>query len=181
MNANFQFALGKVLKSEGGYVNDPHDPGGPTNLGVTIWEAKSIGLDVNHDGKVDTLDIKALTPADAGKIFKALYWDKVRGDDLPSGVDFALFDFAINSGVARAAIFLQECVDTAPDGKIGPLTIAAARRIDPVRLINLLCDDRLDFLRRLSTFNHFGHGWTARVAEVRADSIHLATIKGAAP
>ncbi len=145
MLANFQYCLGKVLQSEGGYVNDPRDPGGPTNLGVTIWEAKSIGLDVNHDGKTDILDIKALTPSDAGKVFKTFYWDKVGGDSLPSGVDFAVFDFAVNSGVARAAIFLQEIVLAAPDGKIGPMTLAA-----------------------------FGAGWTARVTEVRADSLKLA-------
>lgn len=175
MKANFDLFLSEVLKHEGGYVNHPKDPGGPTNLGVTLGVAKRLGIDVDGDGDTDIVDIKKLSRSDAGKVFKAEYWDKVRGDELPSGVDIATGDFAVNSGVSRASSYLQEIVGVAPDGKIGPLTIAAAKKMSAVAIVNRLCDNRLAFLKRLSTFSTFGKGWTARVADVRALSSSLAS------
>lgn len=174
MRSNFDLFLSEVLKHEGGYVNHPKDPGGPTNLGVTLGTAKRLGIDVDGDGDTDIIDIKKLRREDAAKVFKVEYWDKVRGDDLPSGVDIATGDFAVNSGVSRSAIFLQELVGVAPDGKIGPLTIAAVQRLDPVKVVNAMCDKRMAFLKRLSTFQTFGKGWTARVSAVRDIGVRLA-------
>ena len=98
MKENFAEALEHVLKHEGGYVNHPSDPGGMTNLGVTkrVWEEW-----IGHE--VDEKTMRALTPADVGPMYKAKYWDKVKGDELPSGVDYAVFDAAVNSELGDAA------------------------------------------------------------------------------
>ena len=102
MKDNFSQCFALVLKHEGGYVDNPADPGGATNLGCTkaVWE-QYIGRSVTKD------DIKALTPNDVMPLYKAKYWDTIKGDDLPEGVDYAVFDFAINSGPSRAAKALQ--------------------------------------------------------------------------
>ena len=189
MQSNFVVAADDDLKLEGGYVWNKSDPGGPTNLGITLAEAKAVGIDVNGDGVTDIVDIKLLRPADAIKVYKTFYWDKVAGDRLPSGVDFADFDFAINSGPARAAIDLQEVlaalrikgVDAAgrewpigADGRIGDLTISAAARGNAKTIINALCDKRLAFLRSLSTYETFGPGWESRVKQVQLKALMLA-------
>jgi len=166
MESNFQRSLTAVLAHEGGYVNHPRDPGGATNLGVTIGTAKRLGLDVDGDGDTDIVDIKLLKPADAGKVYRAEYWNRVKGDQLPAGVDYAVFDFAVNSGVSRASIYLQEIVGVAPDGRIGPLTLQAVEQWDSVALVEALCGKRMSFLKRLSTWSTFGKGWSSRVTGV---------------
>jgi lysozyme family protein len=166
MQRNFERSLSAVLKHEGGYVDHPADPGGATNLGITIGTAKANRMDLDGDGDVDKADVRLIKPADAGPAYKARYWDAVRGDDLPAGVDYAVFDYAVNSGPARAAIHLQEIVGVAPDGKIGPLTLAAVARWDSVALISELCAKRMGFLKKLSTWPTFGKGWSSRVSGV---------------
>ncbi|HEX9595297.1 MAG TPA: glycosyl hydrolase 108 family protein [Anaerolineales bacterium] len=166
MESNFARSLTAVLAHEGGYVDHPRDPGGATNLGITIGTAKANRMDLDGDGDVDKADVRLIKPADAGPVYKTRYWDTVRGDDLPAGVDYAVFDFAVNSGPARAAIYLQEIVGVAPDGKIGPLTILAVADWDSVALIEALCAKRMGFLKRLSTWPTFGKGWSARVTGV---------------
>ncbi|KGM38762.1 hypothetical protein JY97_14820 [Alkalispirochaeta odontotermitis] len=170
MKRNFAAALEYVLKHEGGYVNHPKDPGGATNMGVTIGTAKRLGIDVDGDGDTDIVDIQKLTKKDAAKVYRAQYWNKVKGDSLPSGVDYAVFDFAVNSGVSRAAKFLQHVVGAKPDGRIGPKTLALVAAYDPNKLITRLCNDRLEWLRRLKTFKTFGKGWTRRVNGVLVEA-----------
>lgn len=165
MNKNFQQALEKVLKHEGGFVNHPADPGGATNKGITLATYRRY---IKKNGTVD--DLKTLTIEQAGKVYKAQYWDKVRGDDLPSGLDYAVFDFAVNSGPAKAAKELQKALGVTQDGIIGPITLEAARAANTKFLIDRLCDNRLAFLKRLKTWPTFGKGWDRRVAEVRATS-----------
>jgi lysozyme family protein len=163
MKHNFTSALQAVLKHEGGYVNNPKDPGGETNLGCTkaVWE--------EHCGHpVDTKTMKALTPADVAPLYKRKYWDKVCGDDLPSGVDYVVFDAAINSGPGRAAKWLQSCVGVEPDGGIGPKTLAAVRAFDSQQLVKDYAKRRLSFMMDLPTWGTFGKGWTRRVNEVEA-------------
>lgn len=175
MNRNFERALSLVLKHEGGYVDHPKDPGGATNLGITIGTAKANRMDLDKDGDVDKADVRLIKPANAGPVYKARYWDTVRGDDLPSGLDYAVFDFSVNSGPARAAIYLQEIVGVAPDGKVGPLTLKAVAAMDTKTIIKKLCDDRLSFLKRLSTWSTFGVGWSRRVTGVRTESLKMAS------
>src|SRR5690606_31383462 len=130
MNKNFQQALEKVLKHEGGFVNHPADPGGATNKGITLATYRRY---IKRNGTVD--DLKALTTEQAGKVYKAQYWDKVRGDDLPSGLDYAVFDFAVNSGPAKAVKELQKVLGVTQDGIIGPITLEAARAANTKFLI----------------------------------------------
>jgi lysozyme family protein len=166
MHRNFERSLSAVLKHEGGYVDHPKDPGGATNLGITIGTAKSNRMDLDRDGDVDKADVRLIKASDAGPVYKARYWDTVRGDDLPAGVDYAVFDFAVNSGPARAAMYLQEIVGVAPDGKIGPLTLQAVAGWDSVAIIDALCAKRMGFLKQLSTWPSFGKGWSSRVTGV---------------
>lgn len=161
MQDNFEQCLALVLKHEGGYVNNPKDPGGMTNLGVTkrVWEEW-----VGHP--VDEAAMRALGPADVAPLYKKNYWDKIKGDALPRGVDYACFDLAVNSGVGRAAKILQKAVGVNPDGAIGPATMDAAASSDVRNLATEICDLRLAFLQGLPTFDTFGKGWTRRVQEV---------------
>ena len=166
MKENFYKALAAVLVHEGGYVFNKLDPGGETNLGCTkaVWE--------EHCGHpVDTKAMKALTPNDVGPLYKNKYWDKVKGDDLPSGVDYVVFDAAINSGPGRAAKWLQACVNVYADGVIGNMTIQAVRNKDPKELINDYCAYRLAYLKMLQTWQTFGKGWERRVKEVNATAL----------
>ncbi|CAB4122622.1 Protein of unknown function DUF847 [uncultured Caudovirales phage] len=161
MNNNFPKALAAVLVHEGGFVNNPKDPGGMTNLGCTkaVWE--------EHCGHpVDEKAMRALTPNDVGPLYKRKYWDKVLGDELPAGVDYAVFDTAINSGPGRAAKILQACVGVEPDGGIGPKTLAAVRAADPKQLVQDYAKRRLSFLQDLPTWDTFGKCWSRRVTEV---------------
>lgn len=174
MLENFQRAIPLVLAHEGGFVDDRFDPGGATNLGVTIGTAKAIGLDVNGDGVTDVIDIKLLKPADAAKVYKRFYWDAVCGDLLPSGVDYSVFDFAVNSGVSRAAKHLQAAIGAYPDGHIGPKTLAALELYPAKDIIRRVNEDRLAFLKSLPTFGRYGRGWSARVKAVWDTSVQWA-------
>ena len=170
MNDNFEESLAHVLKHEGGYVDHPKDPGGATNLGCTkkVWE-EWVGHEVTKD------DIKALTIADVSPLYKARYWDKCRCDDLPRGVDFAVFDLAINSGVGRASKLLQRAVGVAADGAIGPATLAAVANANPRELATKICELRLAFLQALPTWETFGKGWGRRVKETEKTAFNMAS------
>ena len=168
MNKNWDKSFDLVIVNEGGFVNNPKDPGGPTNWGCTqtVWE-KYIGHPVTVD------DMKALTKEDVKPLYKRNYWDAVHGDSLPSGLDYCLFDCAINSGVGRSARFIQEIVGVFADGAIGNNTVTAINLIKPVTLINEFCDKRQAFLESLPTFATFGKGWTKRVQDVRTRSLDM--------
>jgi lysozyme family protein len=155
MKENYEQALTEVLKSEGGYSNDPGDPGGPTNFGITINDYRSY---INAHGTAQ--DVRRMTLDQAKTIYKSKYWDAVGCDLLPSGIDYCVFDYGVNSGIGRAKRILGEF----------PTVI----KTDPVKAINAICDERINFLRRLGTFRRFGQGWTTRVAHVRALSIVMA-------
>ncbi len=157
MQSNFEKSLAYVLEHEGGYVNHPRDPGGATNRGVTqaVYDAyrKTRGRGQQSVKFISTYEVRA--------IYKFQYWDRVQGDHLPLGVDYAVFDFAVNSGVSRASKFLQAVLGVAQDGQIGALTIASIG--SPTTTINALCDRRMGFLRSLANWLHFGRGWKKRV------------------
>lgn len=169
MKENFEQALVLVLRHEGGWVNHPKDPGGETNMGVTkrTWEEW-----VGHE--VDSGSLKNLTVEDVAPLYKQKYWDKIRGDELPSGVDYALFDLAVNSGTGRAAKMLQQIVGVPADGAIGPKTIDSVGKMNPRDLIDEICDKRLAFLQGLPTWSTFGRGWSRRVAEVEKTAFDMA-------
>lgn len=168
MENNFEQCFALVLRNEGGYIDNPHDPGGATNLGCTkdTWEAW-VGHPVTKD------DIKALKAADVMPLYKAKYWDTVKGDALPYGVDYAVFDFAINSGPSRAAKTLQQVLGVAADGQIGSATLAALETSNPRDVATAVCESRIAFLQSLPTYSIFGAGWSRRVAEVEADAFKM--------
>jgi lysozyme family protein len=169
MDANFPRCMAWLLESEGGYSNHADDPGGMTNLGVTAlaWGKWS--------GKPATeADIRALTPETVAPFYKDAYWDRVKGDDLPAGVDYAMFDFAVNSGVNRAIRYAQSIVDVTQDGMFGPVTLAAIHAVDPKWFSQRLCSARQRYLETLPTFRAFGRGWTKRVQTVAARAAEMA-------
>lgn len=170
MQENWNDSFAAVLKHEGGFVNHPKDPGGMTNLGVTkaAWEAWLVRT-------ITESDMRALTPEKVKPFYKAMYWDKIKGDQLPSGADYAAYDLAVNSGVGRAAKYLQEIAGVTADGVIGPKSLEAIKACDPQELADALCDKRLDFLKRLPTFETFGKGWSRRVAEVKEKAMSMTT------
>ena len=166
MKENFDAAFAQVMKSEGGYVWDKDDAGGETNLGVTIgaWGAY-LGRAIQPG------EMKALTREQVKPFYKAMYWDKVKGNDLPAGVDYAVFDFAVNAGVGRAAKFLQRAVGAADDGVIGSGTLGLVAKTDPQNLLDNFADQKQRFYNGLATTNpsqqKFLKGWLARVDHVQ--------------
>lgn len=168
MRQNFAEALQHVLKHEGGFVNHPDDPGGMTNLGCTkaVWEEWC-----GHP--VDERTMRNLKPADVAPLYKRKYWDKVKGDELPTGVDYIVFDAAINSGAGMASKWLQACVGVEVDGDIGPKTLRAVLAFDAKQLIEDYSKRRLSFMMDLPTWNTFGKGWTRRVNEVQKTGLFL--------
>jgi len=166
---NFEVCLKHLLVHEGGFVNHPKDPGGMTNLGVTakVW-SEWVGHDVNE--KI----MRELTPASVAPLYKRKYWDAVRADELLSGVDYCVFDCAVNSGPGRAIKFLQSCVGATPDGGFGPATMAAVNKVqDAKKLIEDYSNERLEFLMSLPTFDTFGKGWSRRVKEVKDEALGM--------
>jgi lysozyme family protein len=163
MNTNFDACLAHLLKHEGGFSAHPQDPGGVTNLGVTqeVWEDWI-------DRTVSEENMKALTPAKVAPLYKELYWDRVKGDKLPSGVDYCVFDAAVNSGVSRAAKWLQTTVGAVADGAIGEQTLKQVLLTNPQMIIDKYSAIRLEFLKGRSTWPTFGKGWERRVEEVKA-------------
>ena len=162
MNNNWQKSFELMLKSEGGYVHHPSDPGGRTNLGVTqaTWE--------NWVGRgSDEAEMRGLTPEKVEPMYKKKFWDAVRGDELPMGLDYLMFDFAVNAGAGRAIKTLQTAVGVTPDGGFGPMTMAAVQAVDPNELIERFSQAKEDFYRSLTTFATFGKGWLNRVADVK--------------
>lgn len=166
--ARFERCLDEVLRHEGGYVDHKADPGGATNLGVTLGTAKAHDLDVDGDGDVDKIDVRHLKPRDVRPVYRKSYWLAAGCDSLPAGVDLMVFDLAVNSGVSRASRFLQEAVGAKADGKVGPMTLAAARALPPGELVLRLRYRRERFYRSLYTFDAFGRGWLRRLSEVNA-------------
>ena len=160
MRENFDKCLKMLLKHEGGFVNHPKDPGGMTNLGVTkkVYE-KWVGRDVTEQEMRD-LSVEQVAP-----IYKKNYWDRCKCDDLPSGADWSVFDWAVNSGTGRASKAVQKICGAEPDGVIGPKTLALLDKIDNELIIEDMYKIRQNFYESLNTFDTFGKGWTRRNKE----------------
>ena len=167
---NFPQALRWVLQHEGFFVDHPKDPGGATNRGITQRT-----YDAFRISRVETpRDVRAIEEAEVRQIYREQYADAVWFDRLPSGLDYALFDFAVNSGPARAVKALQGIVGVRADGIMGNRTLAAVKAHDSGQVITLLCDARQRFVRSLRTYKTFGKGWERRIAEVERKGVTLA-------
>jgi lysozyme family protein len=166
---NWIKCLETILHHEGGYVNHPKDPGGETNLGVTKRVYEDFG---------GTKDMKDLTREDVEPIYKKNYWDRVKGDHLPAGLDLCVFDFGVNAGTGRAAKFLQKMIGTTPDGGIGPMTLKSLESYVATNgienTIKRYQAGRQAYYESLSTFATFGRGWTRRNQETTKLALTMA-------
>lgn len=167
-------AIRRVLLSEGGYVNNAKDPGGPTNYGITL----AVYRDNGHAGAT-AADVKAMPLDEARRIYKLRYANPIGFDQLPAGLDYALFDYAVNSGVGRANKVIRRVCGLADNADLGTLMTAVAKR-KATDLIAAVNAERLKFLQGLKTWPTFGKGWGARVQSVNAAALKMAAI-GAAP
>lgn len=167
---NYEPSLARVLAHEGGYTNHPSDPGGPTNFGITIADYRRyVKFDAN------AADVRAMMLDEAKAIYRSKYWDALRCNELPAGVDYVVFDYGVNSGIARSGRVLRlvfkfsDNNDTVTDE-----VIVSARMADAKSVITAICDERLRFLQSLKTWNVFGKGWGRRVADVKAVALAMA-------
>ena len=169
MKTNFRSALEHVLVHEGGWADHPKDPGGATMKGITFAVYK------RHFGKKRTKkDLKNIKTAELKQIYHSGYWEKCKCDKLPSGVDYAVFDAAVNSGPGRGAKWLQAAIGAKQDGDIGEKTLARIKDYEPVGVTHDMCDNRLNFLRSLRNWINFGRGWQRRVEGVRVAAVSMA-------
>jgi len=161
---NFDRSLKFTLIQEGNYSDDKGDPGGKTMWGITHME-----YDAYRQRKgLPTQDVRQLTVEERDDIYRNQYWNACRCDELPSGVDLAVWDCAVNCGVTQAAKFLQRSLSVPADGHIGIITLEAAQKSSPVLLVHDFCERRREFYRMLSTFSRFGKGWLRRTDECEA-------------
>jgi lysozyme family protein len=176
MEAYYDDALARLLAHEGGYSHHPSDPGGPTKYGITIADYTAF-----KRRKVTAGDVKAMPLADAKAIYRDKYWKALRCSELPAGLDYAVFDYGVNSGIGRAARVLRRLLSLSDSSTtVTDQVIAAATARDSAALVNALCDERLRFLKSLRTWPVFGKGWGRRVAEVRAAALAMIRARGSA-
>jgi lysozyme family protein len=162
----FSECLAFTLAAEGGYVDDPYDPGGATNMGITLvtlrhWE---------HDSALGPEAVQDMSRQTASAIYGALYWNAIRGDSLPAGVDLSVFDFGVNAGTCCSSRLLQSALgfdEAEEDGCIGKLTLAAVLKSEPARLVDSLAERQAAYYRALPEFGRFGDGWLARTERRR--------------
>jgi lysozyme family protein len=155
---SFELAFEHVIGHEGGYVNDPRDPGGETKFGIS-------------KRAYPNEDIKNLTKERAFELYRADYWSRIRGDELPHGIAVCLFDYAVNSGITQAVKTLQRALGVTVDGDFGPATLAALKARTARSLIVDFQAERLLFLTRLDTFQTYGRGWTRRVISTALEAL----------
>lgn len=175
MADRFSICLAETLKWEGGYSDHPADPGGPTMNGI---------IQRVYDGWRDQMGlprrpVREIEPRERDAIYRQNYWTAVRGDELPPGIDVAVYDFGVNSGPPRAVRALQKALGINPDGHVGPATIAAAQAADPAAVVQALMTERRRFLRQVKTFGVFGKGWMRRCDGIEAASLACCRIPSA--
>ena len=169
MKQNFEECLEMLLEHEGGYVNNENDRGGMTNLGVTrrVYEDWV-------DRPVSEQEMRDLTPEDVAPIYRKNYADRIHFDSLPSGLDWACLDWAINSGASRPAKAIQRAVGATADGVIGPKTLQLVAEKDPEFIIDYVYTVRQSFYESLDDYKHFGRGWSRRNKETLHQAIEMA-------
>lgn len=175
MKRNFQQSTEWMLVHEGGYVNHPKDPGGATNRGATQR---------TYDGfrdrmKLPRQSVRNITETEVYEIYRTQYWNAVQADLLPDGLDYAVYDFAVNSGPGRAARNLQALLGVKQDGQIGNITLGALAKVNDIEsLIIRLCTNRWNWMKTLSTYSTFGKGWTRRVMGYTVNGVQPDTDSG---
>lgn len=167
--SNYERSIANVLKSEGcEYTNDPHDPGGPTKCGITIYDVR---LYLKRDATPS--DVRRLTRAQAETIYRQRYAAVLRFDDLPMGLDYTILDYGVNSGAGRAARVLRRVLELPAGTQITDVVIAEVAKHDTEELIRAVNAERIAFLRSLKTWKYFGKGWGRRAASVLTISLSM--------
>jgi lysozyme family protein len=172
MADTFDTCLAFTLREEGGYVDDPADPGGATNMGITLVTYRQWSENAN----LGSTQVQDMTERTARAIYRSLYWNPLRADALPAGVDLSVFDMGVNAGIWGSARLLQRAVGFTGeevDGCIGPETLAAAGKWDPRTLVNDLAKQQLAYYRTLSDFPRFGTGWLNRTEARRQAALAM--------
>lgn len=162
----FSECLAFTLVQEGGYVDDPYDPGGATNMGITLATLRQW----DRDPALGPEAVRDMTQQTASSIYAALYWNAICGNSLTPGVDLSVFDFGVNAGTRCSSKLLQAVLgfDSAEeDGWIGKLTLAAVAKADPANVIAGLAERQADYYRGLAEFDRYGQGWLARTQRRR--------------
>ena len=169
MQGNFKECLDLVLKSEGGFVNNPADPGGMTNLGVTkrVWQEYT-----GHEA--DEKEMRSLTPEKVAPLYEQKYWRPCYGEVLPRGLDFVVFSMGVNAGPGRSVKLLQQSIGCVPDGIIGPRTRGLISDSNTATLIAKFSEARREYYRALKTFPVFGKGWLARTDKEEQEALNMA-------
>jgi lysozyme family protein len=168
--ANFPICLDTILLYEGGWSDNPKDPGGATMKGVTLdTYSHYLGRPATKD------ELRAITDGELEDIYRDGYWAPVKADDLPSGVDLMTFNASVNSGPGRGAKLLQQSVGVPQDGAVGPQTLAATNAQDPTLTINKYAEAHEAYYRSLSTFDDFGKGWMNRLNAIHQQALGMAT------
>ena len=168
MQGNFKECLDLVLKSEGGYVNNPADPGGMTNLGVTkrVWQEYT-----GHEA--DEKEMRSLTPEKVAPLYEQKYWRPCYGEVLPRGLDFVVFSMGVNSGPGRSVKLLQSAIGCVPDGVIGPRTRELISDSNSATLIAKFSEARREYYKSLNK-PVFEKGWLNRVDHEEAQALNMA-------
>ena len=165
---NFEKCLDFVLKFEGSFVDNPKDPGGPTNFGITQGTLSSF-----LGRAASVADVKKLTREKVAPIYRQKFWEPIMGDELPAGVDLAVFDYGVHSGPRQSILAFQRILKVVADGQVGPRTLAAAGKVKPKMAIEALCKERLGFLHKLKIFKTFAKGLTNRVEKCRQAALSM--------
>lgn len=177
--ATFERVKPLLLAHEGGYTAHKKDPGnwsgGKAGVGVLIGTNHGIAAAtlIGWRGRMVTADeMRALSVDEAVEIYKVQYWDSVKGDALPAGVDYCVYDYSVNSGPSWSAKELQRVVGAKVDGFIGVQTLRAIKECGKtsIQIVDEICDRRLAFMRGLRHWRKFGKGWSKRVSDVRLKS-----------
>ena len=169
----FTLSLKAIRRWEGGLVDHPSDPGGITKWGISLRFLRSIRIDINGDGVIDGKDIRSLTEEQVKKLYHDHFWSKCYCDLLPAGVDLAVFDCGVNQGPGRSKRLLQKALKVKVDGKIGPITLAAANKADPTKLLDEFMVRRAIHYSSLANMTIFGLGWFRRLFDIHRRALEL--------
>lgn len=176
MIQNWDKSFDLVIAHEGGFTNDVRDPGNKLpdgRAGCTMWGCTQANWETYVGRKVTQDDMRKLTKNDVKPLYKKNYWDVVSGDSLPAGLDYAMFDFAINAGAYRAKTLLQKALGVSADGQIGEKTLIAINNTSTPALIQKFSDAKTGFYKSLPTYGTYGKGWLTRIASVQKDAISM--------
>jgi lysozyme family protein len=166
---NFDRCVAVTLTQEGGFCNNPDDPGGATNFGITLAALQSArGCPATAE------DVRAMKRSEAVEIYRASYWLPARCGDMPAGVDLMVFDFGVNAGARTAVRALQRLLGVRDDGSVGPVTLAALGHADRKTLINAIAQARIAYYQSLPTWPSFANGWSSRVRQVEQAALLMA-------